>query len=582
MLMARQLMRTPLNLAVVALALAAALAVPAIRHWREQPPPPPRPPEPLQSTWSPPDSVNAGSGGDYPFGLALAPNGRKLVYPAAQSGRITLWLEDLRTGETHALTGTDGAAAPFWSADGSRIGYFSADRLKAIDPSRGQISDLADVRSGRGGAWNSAGDIVFAPQADSGLMRRAPDGSITPFTTIDRAKGEIAHAWPAFVTDGAHVLFLVTASDASRAGVWIASLADPAARRRIAAADSQVIVSGETMFYLKDLALMAQPIDLTTFAASGQPRVAALRVGRGALGQIFATAAPDALIYGAPSAMLRQLQRVTREGAPAGWSSEPIDAWDLRIAPDGRRLVVTEIDRQFRTLDVVIRTPPQPAPTRLSLSTDVDESGVWSPDGLRIAWAAQRNKVMIRGAGAVLPEQTITTFETPVQVWDWSRDGRTLVIGRRDAKTGDDLWLQPPVEGEPARPYVTGAFNQTYGVISPDGRALAYASDESGQFDVYVDTFPAPGARIRVTTAGGTEPRWSHDGRELYFRRGSEMHAAVISGSEVRSLTRLFDAGAPIRAYDVSRDGRFVINVPARQEHAATVTLVANWRSASY
>ena len=157
-----------------------------------------------------------------------------------------------------------------------------------------------------------------------------------------------------------------------------------------------------------------------------------LQAGRGPLGQIFATATEDVLIYGAPGSALRELRWLTREGKPAGSTSEPIDAWDLRIAPDGTRFVVTEIDRQLRTLDVFIRTGSQPAPARLSLSTDVDESGVWSPDGLRIAWASQRRKVMLRGAGAVLPEQTIATFDTPVQVWDWSRDARSLLIGRKN------------------------------------------------------------------------------------------------------------------------------------------------------
>ena len=307
-------------------------------------------------------------------------------------------------------------------------------------------------------------------------------------------------------------------------------------------------------------------------------RSVASPVGRGPLGQVLATASRDVLITGEAASTLRELQWRARSGTPAGPASEPVDAWDLRIAPDGRRIAVTEVDRQIRTLDVFIRTGSQPAAQRLSLSTDADDSGVWSPDGLRIAWAGQRRKVMIRGAGAVLPEQTIAAFDEPVQVWDWSRDGRSLIISRRSTRTGDDLWIQPPREGEAAVPYSTAPFNQVFGVLSPDGTRLAYASDESGQFDVYVDTFPKAGARVRVTTAGGTEPRWSADGRELFFRRSSEIHAVSLERFEVRSTTRLFDAGAPIRAYDVSRDGRFLVNVPAAASPQAPPTLVMHWQ----
>jgi len=345
------------------------------------------------------------------------------------------------------------------------------------------------------------------------------------------------------------------------------------------ASDSQAIAAGGSVLYLNDLALMAQPIDASSLEPSGRASVVGLQAGRGPLGQIFATATEDVLIYGAPGTTLRELRWLRRDGTPAGSTSEPIDAWDLRIAPDGKRIVVTEIDRQLRTLDVFIRTASQPAPTRLSLSTDVDESGVWSPDGLRIAWAGQRRKVMLRGAGAVLPEQTIATFDSPVQVWDWSRDGRSLLIGRKSNDTGDDLWIQPPVEGAAAQPYATAAFDQAYGAFSPDGRSIAYASNESGQFDIYVDAFPKPGTRVRVTTAGGTEPRWSADGSEIYFRRGSEVDVVQFESNrrDIRSIARLFDVGQPIRAFDVSRDGRFLVNVAAASQSATPPTIIYNW-----
>jgi eukaryotic-like serine/threonine-protein kinase len=198
---------------------------------------------------------------------------------------------------------------------------------------------------------------------------------------------------------------------------------------------------------------------------------------------------------------------------------------------------------------------------------------------LRIAWAGQRRKVMLRGAGAVLPEQTIATFDSPVQVWDWSRDGRALLIGRKSNDTGDDLWIQPPVEGAAAQPHATAAFDQAYGAFSPDGRSIVYASNESGQFDIYVDAFPKPGTRVRVTTAGGTEPRWSGNGNELFFRRGSEVHVVQLESNrrDIRSIARLFDVGQPIRAFDVSRDGRFLVNVAAASQSSTPPTIIHNW-----
>jgi Tol biopolymer transport system component len=568
----------PRILPVIAIVAAIVFAVPAVRHWRERPPAPVPPAQPLRSTWIVPGGLDAGAGADYSFGLSLAADGRQLVYPAAKAGVASLWLHDLSSGATRELPGTSGAAMPFWSADLAKIGFFAGGKIRVLELASGTASDVADAPSGRGASWNRDGVLVFAPSPNSGLMRRDASGSIASLTRLE--SGETAHTWPSFLADGRHVIFHVSSSQSSRSGIWIASLDDPSSRKRLLASDSQAIAAGGSVLHLNDLALMAQPIDAGTLEPSGRAAVVGLQAGRGPLGQIFATATEDVLIYGAPGTTLRELRWLTRDGTPAGSTSEPIDAWDLRIAPDGKRIVVTEIDRQLRTLDVFIRTASQPAPTRLSLSTDVDESGVWSPDGLRIAWAGQRRKVMLRGAGAVLPEQTIATFDSPVQVWDWSRDSRSLLIGRTSNDTGDDLWIQPPVEGAAAQPYATAAFDQAYGAFSPDGRSIAYASNESGQFDIYVDAFPKPGTRVRVTTAGGTEPRWSKDGRELFFRRGSAIHSVSItqtSPPEIRSVAQLFDLGTTIRAYDVSRDGRFLVNVAAASQSAAPPTIVTNW-----
>ena len=536
----------------------------------------------MRAAWTPPDAVEVGAGSDYAFGLALAPNGRRLVYPAAQGGVISLWLQDLSTGETRALPATNGAAAPFWSPDEARVGFLSGGRVRAIHLASGAVTDLAEVTSGRGGTWNSAGDLVFAPDGTSGLMRRSADGTIAPLTTVDREAGEQGHSWPAFLPDGRHVAYLVTARERTRAGIWLTSLDNPATKTRLADSDAQPAIAGQTLLVLNDTALMAQPLDPATWLPAGRSMLAGVPTGRAALGQVFATAAADVLIYRAPGSSLRELRWVSPSGETLGRAGEPAESWDLRIAPDGRRVVVTQLDPQFRTLDVWIRDGTRPVPTRLSLDTDIDESAVWSPDGLRVAWIGKRRNIQIRGAGAVLPEQTSATLDPPIQLWDWSRDGRYLLIGRRNLQTRDDLWVVPPTGGAQPSAYAAGSFSQTFGAFSPNSRWIAYASDESGQSEIYIDSFPKPGTRIRVTTAGGTEPRWRRDGSALYFRRGSEVHVARLSlgqpALEVASLDRLFDAGAPIRSFDVTPDGtRFLLNLPALSTAPRSATMVVHW-----
>ena len=214
-------------------------------------------PQRLRAAWLPDESLHVGAGTDYPFGLALSPDGRQLVYPATRAGAVALWLQSLSTNETRALPSTDGASAPFWSPDGTRLGFIAAGRIRAIELANGSVTDLADAPSGRGATWNAAGDLVFAATGEGGLTRRGPDGVTSSLTTPDAAQGESSHRWPAFLPDGRHVVFFVRATARSRGGIWIASLDNPAGRRHLISADGQAIVAGNTLLYVNDVALMA-------------------------------------------------------------------------------------------------------------------------------------------------------------------------------------------------------------------------------------------------------------------------------------------------------------------------------------
>lgn len=576
-------------LAWVALVMAvmlAVVAVPALRHMRETPPPPPAP---VRASWTAPLDVQPGSGPDFPFGLAIAPDGRLVVFPGTREGRVQLWLQDLRTGANTPLPGTDAATLPFWAPDGSRVGFFAAGAIRAFTLEGATVEELASAESPRGATWNARGDIVFADAAEGGLTIRTADGATRALTTPDATAGELAHAFPVFLPGGEHLVFFVrTRAEAqAREGVWLTSLAEPSRRVRLVGTASHGMVVAGRLIYSNDGALVTQELDLDERRLSGRATVLGVSVGQTPLGQLLAAAAGDILIYSPPVSSLRQLAWVTRDGEPAGTLGSPGDLWSVRIAPDGRRVLTTVLEPLLRTLDVVQYDGTSLVPARVSLSIDADESPAWSPDGRRVAWISAGRALTVRGAGAVLPAETVRRFDEPARVTDWTPDGTAVVVSRTMAATREDLWIVPVRgEGEP-RAVVETPFADVQGVISPDGRWIAYTSDESGQFEVYVealrDRSPGPGTRERVTSRGGSDPRWSRDSREVFFRRGSAIHAATPAlgrGLNAAAATSmLFDTSADLRTFDMTPDGRrFLLNLPAAPAAAPPATLLVNWR----
>lgn len=572
--------------AVLSLALIAT-AIPAVRHLREQPP---APPPSARAAWIPPADLAVGSGTDYPFGLAVAPDSRRVVFPAARDGHVQLWLQDLSSGSVAALSGTDRAALPFWSADGERVGFFADGAIKAVALADARVTELGAVNRPGGATWSDRGDLVFANDegglslvSGSGRGGQSPT-TIRALTSLDRGAGETAHLFPGFLPGGTHLVAFVRAENAARQGLYLVSVAD-GTRTRLTGAAAGGVPAGDRLLYANDGALVSQGLDVREGRLMGRMAVHGVRVGQSPLGQLLASAAGDTLVYSEPVTLQQELVWVSRSGERLGALGSPADTWSVRIAPDGRRVAVTILEPLLRTLDVVQFDGRSLLPSRVSLSIDADEWPAWSPDGLRIAWVQAGRAVMVRGAGAVLPADTVTRFDEPVRVTDWTPDGTAVLVSRTMADTREDLWLVPVRGGGEPLPLVATPFADVQGDISPDGRWIAYASDESGQPEIYVervqDRSPGPGTRERVSSGGGSDPRWSRDGQELFFRRGSEIHVATPASGRgqnaVAATSMLFKTEVPPRSFDAAPDGqRFLLILPVATP-PPPATLILNW-----
>jgi eukaryotic-like serine/threonine-protein kinase len=539
--------------------------------------------------------------------IAVSPDGRHLAFTAATGGKVQLWVRALDSTEARALAGTQGALFPFWSPDSRFIGFFADNRLKKIEFTGGPVQTLCVVpQSPLGGAWSRAGVILFGRTGPVGLLRiSATGGEVTQVTTFDRSRQEINHRYPTFLPDGRHFLYNITSGQKETRGVYLGSL-DGALKRRllddVTGIKYMAAVPGDTasgagwLLFGRDGALLARPFDTSRMEFTGEPFSLSDKVGSDLIYiNYFTFSVSDNGVLVFDPSLERQRRRylwVNRRGQPINPLDVDAGIFQHWLSPDEKRFITDRLDPQTSTHDLWLYDLSGENATRFTFDPASDFNPVWAPDRRRIVWASTREGVsnLYQKAASLAGEETLLLkSDHPNIPTDWSRDGRFIIYRQDDPKTKVDVWVLPVTGSGEAKPFpvVRTEASEAAGTLSPDGRWLAYTSDVSGRFEVYVQSFPGGGSKRQVSTGGGSGPRWRRDGRELFYYAGDgKLMVTPVEGGEsfeVGAGVSLFDFRAGtiqnmFAPYAVTADGqRFLINTVVDTEPNAPLTVVTNW-----
>jgi eukaryotic-like serine/threonine-protein kinase len=531
---------------------------------------------------------------DAPTSFAISPDGRRLVFVAYDQGQPRLWLRPLDATTAQPLAGTEGAMYPFWSPDSRALGFFADSKLKRIDIRGGSPQILASAPGGRGGTWNTDGLIVFASTA-VGSLSSVPSsgGNVANVTNVDRPH-QASHRFPQFFPDGRRFVFFVEGPPDTQ-GVYLGALDSPKNQRLTAADSTGAYLTGDWLLFLRQGTLVARRFNPTLGELTGDPITVADSVGLDVsnFSGAFSVSREGIVAYRSVGTGRRQLMWFDRTGKPLATLGTP-DESELvapSLSPDGLRVAV------HRTLlgntDVWIFDAARA--TRFTFDASRDLFPIWSPDGKHLAFdsnrSGHRHLYQKRSdlAGADVP-----FLETPEPkvLNDWSPDGQSILyVTPNNPKTGADIWYVPLSGDRKPVAFVETPFLERAGQFSPDGRWVAYQSNETGPYEIYVRSFPGPGGQQQVSTSGGIQARWRSDGQELYYiapdgklmavsitTRG----AAIVPGTPVALFqARIWGGGTNAtqgHQYDVSPDGRFVLNGAIDNVAMAPITLLLNWK----
>ncbi len=522
------------------------------------------------------------------LGLALSPDGRHLALVApGPAGPIVLWVRPLDSASARPLAGTEGASNPFWSPDGRHIAFVAEGKLKRVDASGGPVLTLSDgAQNFSTGTWSRDNVILFVAANGSILRMSSTPGDASPATSRD-ASTEGVHRSPFFLPDGRQFLYAVGAEGGTGEGVYIGSLDSSERIKLIDNALLPAYASGFVLF-VRDDTLMAQRFDAGGRALDGEPMAVAeqLRVaGAPGTSGVYSVSQSGVLVFQEGLIQKSSLVWLDRGGRELGTLSKPRGFSYLQLSPNQRHLAVSVYGDAMRTRDVVLfdtRGGQMIVTTELS----DDFSPVWSPHGDRLAFAGHRQgdqglnlyATSVNGMGGEKRLLDLDGVEIPTS---WSPDERFLLF--QTPSPGADIKVLSLADGQVSS-LVSTRFTEGSAQFSPDGRWVAYSSNETGRTEVYVLPFQRAGRSVPISTDGGGSPRWGLGGKELFYIRGDNTLMAVAvslnaASVDVGAASPLFQSRFRSEnfPYAVTSDGRFLVNRSVDDETPSGITLVVNW-----
>ena len=532
--------------------------------------------------------------------MAVSPDGLRLAVVAiGANGVQSLWLRPLGASSAQPLAGTEGASLPFWSPDSRFIGFFANGKLKKIDAAGGPPQTLCNAPNGRGGTWNREGVIVFAPDILSPLYRVPQAGGAPAALPLDQSRKEKVYHFPYFLPDGRHFLYragVTTAYARDKGnGIYVGSL-DSSEYKLILNDDTYAIYASGHLLFWRDGALMAQPFDAQSLQLSGEavPIAEQVQMNLTEIRAVFSASENGVLVFQSGSSRVgsgSQLTWFERDGKQAGKLGEPVFGASPRISPDGQRVAAILFDIQAGSTDIWLYDSALTRKTRFTFDPAFDNNPIWSPDGNRIVFMSDRKArlkydLYLKDASGARDEEVLFESNEYKRPTSWSADGRFLAYTRSEGPPGKaDIWILPLSGERKPFPFIqTSQFDEERARFSPDGRFVAYDSDESGSRQVYVTSFPGPGGKQQVSTNSGEDPVWRRDGKELFFLSEGKLMAAEVkangSGLDISNPQLLFDPHAgfgPWAHYDVTPDGKRFLVATVGEGGSAPMNLVVNW-----